>query len=480
MGQLFAATLVSTATSAIAHELPLALEPQSSPPKITGQADDHEEIATVTADLDQEEENHGDEADAWRARADALADWAWLNLVNRRDVYGGQRLDPSGEFKRTVWKDGLTRYHLYQHFAAEGTLDVIGLPCTAPDETCRWLGVDIDAHDGQGASPVANLRFALHVLFLALEAGLDVRLVDSSGGRGGYHLWIVFDRSIPMAVARRLAQWLIRDWAAFGLPRRPDLFPGNDRLTGKRCGTWLRLPGRHHKRRSWARVWQPPAGDWLAGDAAIDALLSLEGRPVDPATIVPPSFDSAGPKSPAKPRRVKDPVSSIVRPRPLRVAEPGSRRHGGAARPDRDLRLALAALEAYPNRDLGYDDWLAVGMALRSLGDEEAAFGLWEEWSAASGKHDPEATAAKWRSLRPAGESGGIGLGTLFRRAIDAGWSGPSFFEEVDRRGLRRRTRRSGRSGSIFVPVRVAKDGAEVPDEGDDTRDPRGMPGRVD
>lgn len=60
-----------------------------------------------------------------------------------------------------------------------------------------------------------------------------------------------------------------------------------------------------------------------------------------------------------------------------------------------------------------YDEWVKVGMALHSVGDD----GLlqdWISWSAASGKFEPGVCEAKWRSFNG---SGGVGLGTLFHLA---------------------------------------------------------------
>lgn len=433
----------------------------------------------MTTELEQTDADHGDDAVAWRASFDELACWAWRHLVNRRDVFGGQYVDDSGAIRRTTRRDGLTREVLYRHFAAARTEDVIGLHATAPDETCRWLAVDIDAHDGQGACPEANFRHARAILERASRAGLAARLIDSGGGNGGFHLWATFGGPIPMADARRLVLWLVRDWAEHGLARRPDLFPGNDRLTGKRCGNWLRLPGRHHKRDCWARAWSTGREAWLAGGEAVDALLSLRGGPVEVASIVPADFSVARSAAAPNPAKIGGPAS------PSDAS--GSRRRAPSPpkRPRRartsEVRLARTALEFYENDDLDYDDWLAIGMALRNLEDEEAALRLWDDWSETSGKYNPVATDVAWRSLRPADESGGIGLGTLFLRAMEAGWAGPSILEEVDRRGMRRSTHRSGRRGTILVPVpvRLAKGGVGGPVEGDDGRDNQGDPGRA-
>jgi Primase C terminal 2 (PriCT-2) len=388
----------------------------------------------------------GRESAAWSARAEELTRWAKATLVNRRDVYGGQYRDQDGEIKRTTWRDGLSDERLVRHFAAETTEDVIGLHSTAPDETCCWAGIDIDRHDGDGASAEANLRFARQILRRAYGAGIAARLIDSSGGRGGFHVWLVAGRPIPMADARRLACWMVRDWAEHGLPRRPDLFPGNVRLTKKRCGNYLRAPGRHHRRPSWARVLSPGRKIWRAGDGAIDALLSLRGGPVEVSTIVPADFDRVEPGRPVWRR----PESRVL-----------------VGDGERDLRLARSALEYYPNDDLDYDEWLRIGMALRGLADEEAAFELWDRWSAQCHVYDPGTTADTWKYLRPAGEWGGVGLGTLFAKAMERGWSGPAYEIRRDARGGRRITHRSGRKGMIVVPARrVARGEAQGQQDG--------------
>ena len=90
-------------------------------------------------------------------------------------------------------------------------------------------------------------------------------------------------------------------------------------------------------------------------------------------------------------------------------------------------RAALAALDA----GVGYDDWIRIGMALSSLGQE--GFSLWCEWSARSEKFPGEqALAGHWRSFK----GGGVKLGTLYKLARDAGWAPPRAPRQPrDRRG---------------------------------------------
>ena len=60
-----------------------------------------------------------------------------------------------------------------------------------------------------------------------------------------------------------------------------------------------------------------------------------------------------------------------------------------------------------------YDDWVKIGMALHSVGDD-GLLADWTHWSAVSGKFEPGVCEAKWRSFNG---SGGVGLGTLFHLA---------------------------------------------------------------
>jgi hypothetical protein len=87
---------------------------------------------------------------------------------------------------------------------------------------------------------------------------------------------------------------------------------------------------------------------------------------------------------------------------------------------DDDATRARSYLDALSSgRADDYDDWLAVGMALHSVGDD-ALLDDWEQWSAQSGKHKPSDCQRKWRSFKKSG----ITLGTLGDMAKKDGWRG--------------------------------------------------------
>src|SRR5262249_19780594 len=99
-----------------------------------------------------------------------------------------------------------------------------------------------------------------------------------------------------VAAGRLLAflRALAADHAAFGLPERPETFPksASIRHTTAKCGSWLRLPGKHHTRDEWSRVWDGKR--WLAGTAAIDFILARGGAPPDLRAGPPPAAPRRG------------------------------------------------------------------------------------------------------------------------------------------------------------------------------------------
>lgn len=79
-----------------------------------------------------------------------------------------------------------------------------------------------------------------------------------------------------------------------------------------------------------------------------------------------------------------------------------------------DLRSALHAIPA-DNRT----DWIAVGAALRPLGD--AGRELWLDWSATSDRHSPDADPDVWESIG----HDSTGPAAIFARASRLGWINP-------------------------------------------------------
>lgn len=85
----------------------------------------------------------------------------------------------------------------------------------------------------------------------------------------------------------------------------------------------------------------------------------------------------------------------------------------------------VSALQAL-DPDIGYLDWLNIGMALHAAGGgDPVALELWDSWSRKGHAYREGETAYRWQTFHfdPAQ---GVGLGTLFHLCKAAGWKGLS------------------------------------------------------
>jgi hypothetical protein len=216
--------------------------------------------------------------DQWR-HPDNVAKTAvflWNHYVVRQDIYADY--SASGEpfcIRDKNDTGGLVTHNLIGlHCIGDKT---IGMYTTDLSNRVKWLKLDIDAHD-ERADPAANLRFALAKWEYLRSAGFDPLLTDSNG-KGGYHLDVFFASTIPARLARSFGHWLIRDHKDYGINEPVEVFPKQDVLSGERCGNQGRLPGKHHKREHWSRVWD--GAHWLEGTAAINEMCRERRRSAD-------------------------------------------------------------------------------------------------------------------------------------------------------------------------------------------------------
>jgi putative DNA primase/helicase len=233
---------------------------------------------------------------AWADRAEPLADWARERLVNRTDAWIQYR--PEEEVGREYTKDDgttgtlgeqrtvrgtLTRARLVQHFRPRRRSDIIVLHTASADNTSKGGGPDIDCH-GEGSTDPTTNRTAAIAWYDKLRSQGFTPLLYESNGRGGYHLRILLAEAIPAGRLFWFLKLLTANYAELGFPKRPEHFPkqADVRNCTKGCGSGLRVPGRHHKRPFWSRVWD--GTDWLDGHDAIDFMLALKG---DPGALVP-------------------------------------------------------------------------------------------------------------------------------------------------------------------------------------------------
>jgi hypothetical protein len=228
-------------------------------------------------------------AEEWVRYAPDLAEWAMERLVNRRDVWSQYTLKdgkirvfmlPVPE-RRKLGTDMVTITKLERHFSGKSPAHLIGLFSISDHSTCKWFAVDVDLHDetvpNAGEIAEANFAAALEWAEKLRAMGMDPMLLDSNGV-GGYHVWVLFDNEYPLADVFDFADELRSNWDELGLPRKPEIFPPKRAVGPDDLPYTLRLPGRHHTRHFYTRVWNWDAvageNEWLEGGEAIEAMIS--------------------------------------------------------------------------------------------------------------------------------------------------------------------------------------------------------------
>jgi hypothetical protein len=230
----------------------------------------------------------------WCERASELATWVMTHLVNRTDVWGRYVRRKGDEtthvvtvpFRDQRGKVSLDQDSLRKHFRTRQPSGQLGLHSASSDLTSRWLAIDIDLHDPEdqlSVTPEANLAAAVGWYEHLVGLGLDPLLMDSNG-MGGFHVLVVFAEPMSTTSVHQFGRRLLADFERRGLDNEPEVFP--EKPQWDHYGNWLRLPGRHHSRPHYTRVWndEPHADSrWLVGHEAIDRLLAT--RPAAAAVL---------------------------------------------------------------------------------------------------------------------------------------------------------------------------------------------------
>jgi hypothetical protein len=279
----------------------------------------------------------------WHEHASALADWTLARLVNRRDACGAYYQD--GQVTRRVTVDHAL---LIRHYRAEHARDICGLHTASAENLSLGGALDIDQHGDDPIRAEANRLAALHWFGQLLRRGFHPLLTESNG-KGGYHLRVLLAEPIDAARLFHFLRRLTADHRQHGFARPPEQFPkqADVRPCTKGLGNWIRLPGRHHKRAFWSRVWD--GREWLDGQAAIDFLLALQGDAPELVPNIPP---------PAPPRRCQPHVSRQRGNLSARIAAYLRRLPNGGEGSGRDD--TAFHFGAFLVRDLALDDATAL------------------------------------------------------------------------------------------------------------------------
>ena len=237
-------------------------------------------------------------AEEWLRYADRLAEWTMEHLVNRRDVWS-QYIIKNGEVgvvmlpvkeRRKSGAEMVTMNKLRRHYSGRAISHLIGLHSISDHSTCKWFAIDIDLHDETVADAdevaVNNLAAAMEWSVKLRELGMDPLVFDSNGV-GGYHIWTLLDREYPLEDTYNFADEMRSNWEELGLPRKPEIFPPKAHVEGDDLPYGLRLPGRHHYRPYYSRVYNFDAlegeNEWLEGGEAIEVMLATKTAPLPKA-----------------------------------------------------------------------------------------------------------------------------------------------------------------------------------------------------
>ncbi|MDQ3490986.1 MAG: hypothetical protein M3449_07975 [Acidobacteriota bacterium] len=256
-------------------------------------------------------------AEEWQRYADKLAEWAMERLVNRRDVWSQYTLK-NGEIsvvmlpikeRRHLGTDMVTLTKLKRHFAGRAVSHLIGLHSISDHSTAKWFAVDVDLHD----SSVANAdEIALSNFAACFEWANRLRAKDmdpilfDSNGAGGFHLYVFLDGEYPIADVHKFADELRSDYQKFGLTKKPEIFPPKPAVEKDDLPYGLRVPGRHHTKLHYSRVWNFDAAgenDWLEGGEAIEAMLATRPTPLPKVAGVKKNLRKMAPKKPEVKRK---------------------------------------------------------------------------------------------------------------------------------------------------------------------------------
>lgn len=250
-------------------------------------------------------------AEEWVRYSEQLAEWAMERLVNRRDVWSqytmkagqvGVVMLPIPE-RRKAGTDMVTLNKLQRHFSGKAASHLIGLHSISDHQTAKWFTIDVDLHDetlpNSDELALANFAACLEWANRLRAMKMDPMLMDTNGV-GGYHVWTLLDKEYPLADVYESVSELRSDYEKFGLPRKPEVFPPKAAVGPDDLPYGLRLPGRHHTRHHYTRVWNfdaiPGENEWLEGGEAIEVMLATKPAPLPRVA----SKKSAQSKTPAK------------------------------------------------------------------------------------------------------------------------------------------------------------------------------------
>lgn len=124
--------------------------------------------------------------------------------------------------------------------------------------------------------------------------------------------------------------------------------------------------------------------------------------------------------TPEIPRWIMEKMGVLWKPRPQNAMGLGNQHIT-----DADLEIPITEeqiitmLNAIDPNDLGYDDWLKMGLSIKSQLNDETGLAIWDEWSRKGTRYKSGECDIRWNGFSDFGTVRG---GTLFYYAKQAGW----------------------------------------------------------
>jgi hypothetical protein len=224
----------------------------------------------------------------WHDAADRLTRWTEERLVNRSDAYrmylamyhrsAGCRLTFTHPWREGERVPGaLNGETIAKHYRDNEHSKIIGVHAVSTDNTCKWFLIDLDEHwhAWHSVNEAANMRAAIEWNKRLEQIGFRPLMLDPNGA-GGCQLLVCLFEPVSAGLVYAFVTGFVQDYASYGLTRLPNVCPNEPEInTYCPFGSWWRLPGLHHTRQHWTRVWN---GDrWLEHAEAIEAILSVTG-----------------------------------------------------------------------------------------------------------------------------------------------------------------------------------------------------------
>jgi len=184
----------------------------------------------------------------------------------------------------------------------------------------------------------------------------------------------------------------------------------------------------------------------------------------------PGAPEQVGPIDPAVLRRLR---ATVDRARHTPSAASGA---VYAPATGQDLLRRLEGALQHLSPDMGHDDWVIVGMALKhALG--EGGLSLWDYWSSKGTKYaGADSLRTKWASFKGASARGSATEATIFKLAMDGGWKPPKSMKGP-KRPIFGRPEPPDEERSTPLPGSAGDGGGRADDPPPDDDDERGEPG---